>query len=63
MSEKNDIEAALADLAAVFEAEEREDRRADAERRRRGLPEPKRGDIRTYEGFANGGAAARPSAR
>lgn len=57
------LQAELEALGKVFEAEEREDHRADAARRRQGLPEPKRGDIRTYEGFADGGAAARPSAR
>ena len=44
--------------AEVFEAEDREDRRAEAQRRREGLPEPKR-DIRTFDGFASGGAAPR----
>ena len=51
---QSDLEA----LAEVFEAEDREDRRRDAQRRRDGLPEPKR-DIRTFEGFADGGAAPR----
>lgn len=45
-------------LAEVFEAEDREDRRKEAQRRRDGLPEPKR-DIRAYPGFADGGAAPR----
>ena len=35
-----------------------EDRRAEAQRRRDGLTEPKR-DIRTFPGFADGGAAPR----
>ncbi|MCT1615181.1 hypothetical protein [Kocuria marina] len=52
------LQAELEALNAEFEAEEREDRRADAERRREGLPEPVR-DIRTYSGFADGGAAPR----
>lgn len=52
------LQADLERLAAQFEAEEREDRRADAERRRKGLPEPVR-DITTYSGFADGGAAPR----
>lgn len=52
----DDLQAALEALNAVFEAEEREDRRAEAQRRREGLPEPER-DIRAFPGFANGGAA------
>lgn len=52
------IQADLEALAEVFEAEEREDRRIEAQRRRDGLPEPER-DIRAYEGFADGGAAPR----
>jgi hypothetical protein len=51
---QDDLEA----LAVVFEAEEREDRRKEAQRRRDGLPEPER-DIKTYSGFADGGAAPR----
>ncbi len=51
---QSDLEA----LAKVFEAEDREDRRAEAQRRRDGLPEPKR-DIRTFDGFADGGVAPR----
>ena len=54
-------DALYADLEALgeqFEAEEREDRRAKAERRRQGLPEPER-DIIAYPGFADGGAAPR----
>ncbi|MFB1427313.1 hypothetical protein ACIPJU_01120 [Micrococcus endophyticus] len=54
----DDLQAALEALNAVFEAEEREDRRAEAQRRREGLPEPER-DIRTFPGFADGGAASR----
>ncbi len=45
-------------LGREFEAQEREDRRKDAQRRRAGLPEPER-DIQTFDGFANGGAAPR----
>lgn len=52
------LQADLEALAEVFEAEDREDRRRDAQRRRDGLPEPKR-DIRAFEGFAGGGAAPR----
>ncbi len=52
------LQADLEALAEVFEAEDREDRRAEAQRRRDGLPEPKR-DLRTFEGFADGGAAPR----
>lgn len=54
----DDLQTELEGLAEVFEAEDREDRRAEAQRRRDGLPEPKR-DIRTFEGFAGGGAAPR----
>ena len=56
---KDDLQAELEALGKVFEAEEREDRRADAARRRQGLPEHRRGDIRTYEGFADGVATPR----
>lgn len=52
------LQADLEALAEVFEAEDREDRRAEAQRRRDSLPEPKR-DIRTFPGFADGGAAPR----
>ncbi len=45
-------------LVEVFEAEDRENRRKDSQRRRDGLPEPER-DIRAYPGFADGGAAPR----
>ena len=55
---KDTLQADLEALAEVFEAEDREDCRAEARRRRDGLPEPKR-DIRTFDGFANGGAAPR----
>ena len=55
---KYTLQADLEALAEVFEAEDREDRRAEAQRRRDGLPEPKR-DLRTFEGFADGGAAPR----
>ena len=55
---KDTLQADLEALADVFEAEDREDCRAEARRRRDGLPEPKR-DIRTFDGFANGGAAPR----
>ncbi|MCT2296463.1 MULTISPECIES: hypothetical protein [Actinomycetes] len=54
----DDLQADLEALAEVFEAEDREDRRKEAQRRRDGLPEPKR-DIRSFDGFANGGAAPR----
>ena len=54
----DDLQTELEALAEVFEAEDREDRRKQAQRRRDGLPEPKR-DIRTFDGFANGGAAPR----
>lgn len=50
------IVKALRTLA--FEAEEREDRRKEAQRRRDGLPVPKR-DLRTLEAFADTGAAPR----
>lgn len=52
------IRADLEALAVVFEAEEREDRRIAAQRRRDGLPEPER-HIRALSGFADGGAAPR----
>lgn len=52
------LQADLERLDAQFEAEDREDRRREAERLRKGLPEPER-DIRTFEGFADGGAAPR----
>lgn len=55
---KDTLQADLEALAEVFEAEEREDRRKEAQCRRDGLPEPKR-DIRAFEGFADGGAAPR----
>ncbi len=55
---KDSLQADLEALAKVFEAEDREDRRRDAQRRREGLPEPKR-DIRAFPGFADGGAAPR----
>lgn len=55
---KDDLQAELEALGKVFEAEDREDRRKEAQRRRDGLPEPER-DIRTFEGFADGGAAPR----
>ena len=55
---KDSLQSELEALAEVFEAEDREDRRAEAQRRRDGLPEPKR-DIRTFDGFANGGVAPR----
>lgn len=55
---KDTLQADLEALAEVFEAEDLEDRRAEAQRRREGLPEPKR-DIRTFDGFASGGAAPR----
>lgn len=55
---KDTLQADLEALAEAFEAEEREDRRKDAQRRRDGLPEPER-DIKTFDGFAGGGAAPR----
>ena len=55
---KDSLRADMEALAKVFEAEDREDRRRDAQRRREGLPEPKR-DIRAFPGFADGGAAPR----
>lgn len=55
---KDTLQTDLEALAKVFEAEEREDCRKEAQRRRDGLPEPKR-DIRAFEGFADGGAAPR----
>lgn len=39
---KDTLQADLEALAEVFEAEEREDRRKEAQRRRDGLPEPER---------------------
>ena len=55
---KDSLQYDLEALAEVFEAEDREDRRREAQRRRDGLPEPKR-DIRAFDGFANGGVAPR----
>lgn len=55
---KDTLQADLGALAKVFEAEQREDRRKEAQRRRDGLPEPKR-DLRTFEGFADAGASPR----
>ena len=52
------LQAELEALAEVFEAEERADRRAEAQRRLAGIPEPER-DLRTFEGFADFGAASR----
>lgn len=52
------LQSDLERLNAEFAAENREDRRREAERRRKGLPEPER-DITTYPGFADGGAAPR----
>lgn len=52
------LQSDLDALAEVFEAEDRQDRRAEAQRRREGLPEPER-DIRTFPGFADGGATPR----
>ncbi|MEZ5086634.1 MAG: hypothetical protein R2722_10395 [Tessaracoccus sp.] len=52
------LQVDLVALGVQFEAEDREDRRREAERRRKGFPEPKR-DIRTFVGFADGGAAPR----
>ena len=52
---KDTLQSELEAPAGVFEAEDREDRRKEAKRRRDGLPEPER-DIRTFEGFADGGA-------
>lgn len=54
----DDLQTELEALAEVFEAEDREDRRKQAQRCRDGLPEPKR-DVRAFDGFANGGAAPR----
>lgn len=55
---KDPLQADWEALAEVFEAEDREDRRIEAQRRRLGLPESKR-DIRPFDGFADGGAAPR----
>ena len=55
---KDKLQADLEALGRVFDAEDREDRRKEAKRRRAGLPEPKR-DLRVYDGFANGGAVPR----
>ena len=55
---KDPLQADLEALAEVFEAEDREDRRQEAQRRRDGLPEPER-EIRTFPGFADGGATPR----
>ena len=41
------LQSDLDALAEVFEAEDRQDRRAEAQRRREGLPEPER-DIRAF---------------
>lgn len=54
----DDLQADLEALGKTFEAEEREDRRIEAQRRRLGLPEPAR-DIRAFKGFADGGATPR----
>lgn len=48
----------LAALEAKFAAEYREDRQAERVRRWAGVPDP-RPEIRTYEGFASGGARTR----
>lgn len=58
---KDTLQADLEALAEVFEAEEREDRRKEAQRRRDGLPEPKR-DLRTFEDFADGEENDQPRA-
>ena len=55
---KYSLQADLERLDAQFAAEDREDRRRAAERRRKGLPEPER-DIKTSPGFADGGATPR----
>lgn len=52
------LQSDLDALAQVFEAEDREDRRAEAQRRREGLPEPER-DVWTFPGFADGRVAPR----
>lgn len=52
------LQAELEALGAQFEAEDREDRRTEAERRRKGLPESER-DIWAFDGFADARAAAR----
>lgn len=48
----------LQDLEDEINAEDREDRRRERERRHLGLPEPKR-EIETFDGFADPGAAPR----
>lgn len=48
----------LQDFEAQIAAEDPADRRAEAERRRKGLPEPKR-EIRVFEGFPDSGATPR----
>lgn len=55
---KDTLQSDLEALGTVFEAEEREDRRIAAQRRRDGLSEPER-NIRAFESFADGGAAPR----
>lgn len=55
---KDSLQADMEALAEVFEAEDLEDRRKEAQRRRDGLPEPER-DIRTFDGFADGGVVPR----
>lgn len=52
------LQADLERLNAEFEAEDREDRRVEAQRRCQGLPKPER-DIKTFPGFADGGTAPR----
>lgn len=54
----DDLQADLVRVAAEMEAEDREDRRIEAQRRREGIPEPER-DIRAFDGFADGGATPR----
>ncbi len=56
MTDKPD--AWLQELEDEINAEDREDRRRERERRRLGLPEPKR-EIKTFNGFADAGAAPR----
>ena len=52
---KDTLQADLEALAKVFEAEDREDRRAEAQRRRDGLPEPRRApDVRWLRGRRSG---------
>lgn len=57
------LRAELRALGAKFAAQDAEDRRRDAARRRRGEPEPPREDVRAFEGFADGEVTPRGEVR